>query len=101
PRSITPARFQRLLPVDPSRCVLVRTKERRSQMSFSDITLTCKDCGNPFVFTAGEQEFYQQRGLMNQPGRCSDCRAARKASGGGGSSYGGGSRGGYGGEREF
>ncbi len=36
-------------------------------MSFSDITLTCKDCGNPFVFTAGEQEFYQQRGLMNQP----------------------------------
>ena len=72
-------------------------------MSFSDITLTCKDCGNPFVFTAGEQEFYQQRGLMNQPGRCSDCRAARKASGGGGSSYGGSSRGGggYGGEREF
>jgi len=61
-------------------------------MSFSDITLTCKDCGNPFVFTAGEQEFYQQRGLMNQPGRCSDCRAARKASGGG-ASYGG-SRGG-------
>ena len=73
-------------------------------MSFSDITLTCKDCGNPFVFTAGEQEFYQQRGLMNQPGRCSDCRAARKASGGGGASYGGSSRGGgggYGGEREF
>ena len=72
-------------------------------MSFSDITLTCKDCGNPFVFTAGEQEFYQQRGLMNQPGRCSDCRAARKATGGGGcASYGGGSRGGsYGGEREF
>jgi CxxC-x17-CxxC domain-containing protein len=75
-------------------------------MSFSDITLTCKDCGNPFVFTAGEQEFYQQRGLMNQPGRCSDCRAARKATGGGGSSYGGASRGGgggggYGGEREF
>jgi CxxC-x17-CxxC domain-containing protein len=72
-------------------------------MSFSDITLTCKDCGNPFVFTAGEQEFYQQRGLMNQPGRCTDCRAARKASGGGGgASYGGGSRGGsYGGEREF
>ncbi len=61
-------------------------------MSFSDITLTCKDCGNPFVFTAGEQEFYQQRGLMNQPGRCSDCRAARKTSGGGSS---------YGGEREF
>ncbi len=61
-------------------------------MSFSDITLTCKDCGNTFAFTAGEQEFYQQRGLTNQPGRCGDCRSARRASGGGG---------GYGGTREF
>ena len=57
-------------------------------MSFSDITLTCKDCGQPFVFTAGEQEFYQQRGLLNQPGRCSSCRGARR-SGDGGSRYGG------------
>ncbi|MGH2450085.1 MAG: zinc-ribbon domain containing protein [Candidatus Limnocylindria bacterium] len=64
-------------------------------MSFSDITLTCKDCGNQFLFTAGEQEFYQQRGLTNQPGRCQDCRAARKASGGGRST------GGYGGPREM
>jgi len=72
-------------------------------MSFSDITLTCKDCGQAFAFTAGEQEFYQQRGLVNQPGRCADCRAARKgAGGGGGSSYsGGGQGGGYGGAREF
>ncbi|MGH2377964.1 MAG: zinc-ribbon domain containing protein [Candidatus Limnocylindria bacterium] len=60
-------------------------------MSFSDITITCKDCNQPFVFTASEQEFYQQRGLLNQPGRCQTCRDARKASGGGygGSSYGG------------
>ncbi len=69
-------------------------------MGFSDITLTCKDCGQPFVFTAGEQEFYQQRGLMNQPGRCPECRQARKASGGG-SSYGSGGGGGYGGPREM
>lgn len=65
-------------------------------MSFSDITLTCKDCSQPFVFTAGEQEFYQSRGLMNQPGRCQSCRGARRA--GGGSSAGGySSGGGYGG----
>lgn len=68
-------------------------------MSFSDITLTCKDCAQPFVFTSGEQEFYQQRGLLNQPGRCPTCRSARKA--GGGSSYGGGQGGSYGGQREF
>jgi CxxC-x17-CxxC domain-containing protein len=31
------------------------------------------------VFTAGEQEFYQLKGLVNEPGRCPECRAARKA----------------------
>src|SRR2546425_10084671 len=53
-------------------------------LSFVDKTLRCRDCGNDFVFTAGEQEFYQQKGLMNQPGRCPNCRAARHASSGGG-----------------
>ena len=52
-------------------------------MSFDDKTLNCRECGNDFVFTAGEQEFYQQKGLMNQPGRCPSCRNARRASSGG------------------
>ena len=65
-------------------------------MSFQDKTLVCRDCGQEFTFTAGEQEFYQQRGLMNEPGRCPDCRRARKSQQGGGG-YGGGysSGGGY------
>jgi CxxC-x17-CxxC domain-containing protein len=64
-----------------------------------DRTLTCRDCGQEFVFTSGEQEFYQSRGLMNEPGRCAGCRSARKAArGDGGHAYGsssGGSTGGY------
>ncbi|MBE3558745.1 MAG: zinc-ribbon domain containing protein [Ktedonobacteraceae bacterium] len=52
-------------------------------MSFVDKTLKCRECGVDFVFTAGEQEFYQQKGLMNQPGRCPSCRAARRAASGG------------------
>ena len=57
-------------------------------MSFADRTLTCRDCGQQFVFTAGEQEFYQSRGLVNDPGRCPDCRQARKQTrGGGGGGY--------------
>jgi CxxC-x17-CxxC domain-containing protein len=56
-------------------------------MSFADRTLTCRDCGQQFVFTAGEQEFYQSRGLTNEPGRCPECRAARKQSRGGGGGY--------------
>ena len=59
-------------------------------MSYQDKTLTCRDCGQPFPFTAGEQEFYASRGLTNEPGRCPDCRAARKAQQGGGSAGGGG-----------
>ena len=57
---------------------------------YSDETLTCADCGRSFQFTASEQEFYASKGFTNKPGRCSDCRAARKAAGGGRSNYGGG-----------
>lgn len=52
-------------------------------MSFDDKTLKCRECGSDFTFTAGEQEFYQQKGLMNQPGRCPSCRSARRAASGG------------------
>jgi CxxC-x17-CxxC domain-containing protein len=70
-------------------------------VSYADKVLSCRDCGQPFTFTAGEQEFYASRGLMNEPGRCPECRAARRGGQGGGArSYGGG--GGYGGgEREM
>jgi len=58
-------------------------------MAFQDRTLTCRDCGQQFVFTSGEQEFFQSRGLTNEPGRCPECRRARKqSSGGGGYAYG-------------
>ncbi len=67
-------------------------------MSFTDKTLTCRDCGSEFTFTAGEQEFYAQKGFDNEPTRCQSCRRARKMqrdSGGGDHSYG--SSGSYGG----
>jgi CxxC-x17-CxxC domain-containing protein len=54
-----------------------------------DTTLTCRDCGQTFTFTSGEQEFYASRGF-SEPSRCPDCRAQRKANRDGGSSYGGG-----------
>jgi CxxC-x17-CxxC domain-containing protein len=70
---------------------------------YTDKTLTCRECGQPFTFTAGEQEFYASRGLMNEPSRCPECRAVRRArnDGGGYSSGGGYSNGGsYGGGYE-
>ncbi|MEN6347786.1 MAG: zinc-ribbon domain containing protein [Syntrophomonas sp.] len=46
---------------------------------YSDKTLSCKDCGRDFDFTAAEQEFYAEKGFVNEPGRCPECRSARKA----------------------
>ena len=37
---------------------------------YEDKTLVCKECGNEFVFTAGEQEFYAEKGFTNEPQRC-------------------------------
>ena len=45
---------------------------------YQDKTLKCKECGNEFVFTAGEQEFYAEKGFVNEPQRCKACRDARK-----------------------
>jgi CxxC-x17-CxxC domain-containing protein len=86
---------------------------------YNDKNLTCADCGQEFVFTASEQDFYAQRGFT-EPRRCPSCRASRKAArnaesgggsygsygagggysagggnGGGGGGYGGGGGGGY------
>ncbi len=69
-------------------------------MSFADKTLTCRDCGTAFTFTAGEQEFYAQKGFSNEPTRCPSCRQARKQSrNSGGDSYG--SRDSYGGGSSY
>lgn len=48
-------------------------------MAFQDQTLTCRDCGNPFTWSASEQEFYQSKGFQNAPVRCPSCRQAKKA----------------------
>ncbi|ABI67588.1 zinc-ribbon domain containing protein [Syntrophomonas wolfei] len=47
---------------------------------FQDKTLVCQDCGQEFVFTAGEQEFYSEKGFENEPKRCRECRVNRRNS---------------------
>ncbi len=44
----------------------------------SDRQIACRDCGNNFTFTAGEQDFFNQKGFSD-PVRCPDCRKKRKA----------------------
>jgi len=47
-------------------------------MDYEDKTLTCVECGASFVFSAGEQEFFAERGLNSPPKRCKACRKKRK-----------------------
>ena len=44
---------------------------------YDDKVLTCMDCGVEFVFTAGEQLFFADKGLQNAPKRCKSCKARK------------------------
>ncbi|MGD9644348.1 MAG: zinc-ribbon domain containing protein [Pirellulales bacterium] len=47
----------------------------------ADQALTCSQCHQPFIFSTGEQEFYQSKGLK-PPARCKACRSNRPQTGG-------------------
>ena len=57
---------------------------------FNDKVLNCKECGKDFEFTASEQELFAEKRFTNEPGRCPECRAARKAKTQNGNQRGGG-----------
>ena len=45
---------------------------------YADRNLNCRDCGEAFIFSSGEQRFFAEKGLTNEPQRCPTCRAAAK-----------------------
>ena len=47
-------------------------------MELVDKSISCRDCGQDFLFTVGEQQFFQSKGLEHEPGRCPPCRAMYK-----------------------
>jgi CxxC-x17-CxxC domain-containing protein len=46
-------------------------------MEYRDKVLKCAECGAEFVFTAGEQMFFADKGFKNEPKRCKSCKAKR------------------------
>jgi hypothetical protein len=46
-------------------------------MEYHDKVLKCADCGAEFVFTAGEQMFFVDKGFKNEPKRCKACKGTR------------------------
>lgn len=48
---------------------------------FTDRTLDCTECNSRFVFSAGEQKYYRDRAIQNEPKRCKPCRDLRRQNG--------------------
>jgi NAD-dependent SIR2 family protein deacetylase len=46
-------------------------------MAEGDKTFSCTDCGEGFIWTVREQEYYKKKGFF-EPKRCKDCVAKRK-----------------------
>jgi len=44
---------------------------------YQDRPITCVDCGEQFTWTAGEQVFFHDKGLKNEPKRCKPCKQAK------------------------
>lgn len=53
-------------------------EQNQIKQTFQDRTLSCVDCGESFVWTAGNQAFYRSKSL-SQPRRCPSCCALRKS----------------------
>lgn len=51
--------------------------ELKMEQEFEDRTLKCFDCGDDFVWTAGEQTFFHDKHLTNEPKRCKPCKQAK------------------------
>ena len=47
-------------------------------MVTDDKSLVCVDCDRAFLWDAGEQAWFQSRGLANPPKRCKGCRDKRR-----------------------
>ena len=51
--------------------------ERASDSDYQDRPINCVDCGEDFTWTVGEQVFFHDKGLKNEPKRCKPCKQAK------------------------
>ena len=55
----------------------ILTNEIVASSEFHDQKINCVDCGEKFIWTAGEQVFFHEKGLKNPPKRCKSCKQAK------------------------
>jgi CxxC-x17-CxxC domain-containing protein len=51
--------------------------ETYQESEFQDRAIRCVDCNENFIWTAGEQVFFHDKGLKNEPKRCKPCKQAK------------------------
>jgi CxxC-x17-CxxC domain-containing protein len=56
---------------------MMQETDTEATSDFQDRSITCVDCGEPFVWTVGEQVFFHDKGLKNEPKRCKPCKQAK------------------------
>ena len=47
-------------------------------VEYQDRLLRCIDCGADFIWSAGEQAFFADKGLRHEPKRCRACKTTKK-----------------------
>jgi CxxC-x17-CxxC domain-containing protein len=47
------------------------------ESKYQDRSIKCVDCNEDFIWTAGEQVFFHDKGLKNEPKRCKPCKQAK------------------------
>ena len=52
-------------------------KWNQAETEFEDRTIKCLDCGEDVIWTSGEQIFFHDKGLKNEPKRCKPCKQAK------------------------
>jgi hypothetical protein len=51
--------------------------ETTHDSEYQDRAIKCVDCNENFIWTAGEQVFFHDKGLKNEPKRCKPCKQAK------------------------
>jgi CxxC-x17-CxxC domain-containing protein len=51
--------------------------ETFQESEYQDRAIKCVDCNENFIWTAGEQVFFHDKGLKNEPKRCKPCKQAK------------------------
>ncbi|HSI88671.1 MAG TPA: zinc-ribbon domain containing protein [Pyrinomonadaceae bacterium] len=61
----------------PEKLSAMARAELTEEPEFEDRSILCIDCDTDFVWTAGEQLFFRDKGLLNPPKRCKECKQAK------------------------